>query len=83
MPKQKTNKNTKINYKAKYKNLEKKYQNLQIENELLRVLNKPTREQKIKILDDFYIWANEEELNLNDSYAYFAYKKKLLNADHE
>ena len=75
------NKNTKINYKLKFKTLEKEFIKLQAENLLLKSFNQPRYEDKVKILDDYYSFCEEEDYDANKIHTYIEYKKKLKNQD--
>ena len=77
MPKQKINKKIQVDYKAKYKALEKQCQSLKLENSLLKTFNKPTKQQKIQTIESYYTWLAEEELDANAAHSLFLYKKKI------
>lgn len=74
MKKRKCNK---IDYKIKYEQLHKQFQKLETENVLLRSFSKPTPEQKIEILEEYYNWVTKEGDDANHIHTFIEYKNKL------
>lgn len=70
-------KNSKIDYKLKFKALEKDFAKLQAENLLLKSFNQPSYEDKVKILDDYYNWLSEDDTDANYAVTLVKYKKEL------
>ena len=76
---------TELEYDKKYakkklelKKLKEKYNKLEAENLLLRSFNQPTNQQKIDIIDDYYAWLAQRELDANNYFAFYTYTA-LLN----
>lgn len=70
-------KQNKLNYKFEFEKLRKENIQLKNENTLLKAYNQPTATQKIEILEEYYHWLADEEIDANQVITLFTYKKKL------
>lgn len=70
-------KQNKLNYKLEFEKLHKENLQLKNENTLLKAFNQPTATQKIEILEEYYDWLADEEIDANQAITLFTYKKKL------
>ena len=74
---QQPKKNNKLNYKLEFEKLRKENIQLKNENTLLKAFNQPTATQKIEIIEEYYHWLADEEIDANQAITLFTYKKKL------
>ena len=75
----KLKKKKQVNYKQKYLSLKDKYNALVLKNSISKLIYEPTPTQKIEIIDNYYSFICEEELDANDIHTFYAYKQKLKN----
>lgn len=66
-----------ISYKTKFDKLQKDYEKLKTQNNTLKMFYKPTYDDKLKILDNYYSWVTDNDYDANSAHTYFAYKQHL------
>lgn len=70
-------KKKRISYKSKYEKLQKTYNKLELENNTLKMFYKPTCADKIKIIEEYYMFCTNEGYDANSIHCFFEYKQKL------
>ena len=70
-------KKRKIDYKAKYYALKYKYDSIVDKNNVVQLLSEPTFDQRVKIIEDYFEFCSNDNLDCSHVVVFADYKKHL------